>query len=217
VLVGCVVVAFAVAWYSGAQSGPRGPQPAPGAVRLGPEPGEPVASYLARLPDELPPPGVEVPALVQLAVGTDVDTVADVLGAVAPVSVVQRVPVPRVQTALRFSPVELDVPPQTALDRAREGARRAASAEVARLTGRPAAVAAAEAAALADPSCPCVVAVVVQADRAYLLALAARPPVRAVHAAPAGTTQPEIALSPLLPDQVERADPLPDDGPLPPG
>jgi hypothetical protein len=46
-------------------------------------------------------------------------------------------------------------------------------------------------------------------------ALAARPDVRAVHAAPAGVTARELALSPLLPEQVERADPPPDDGPVP--
>ena len=59
-------------------------------------------------------------------------------------------------------------------------------------------------------------ALVVRADRAALEALAGRPGVRAVHAAPAGVTERELALSPLLPEQIERADPLPDDGPVPP-
>jgi hypothetical protein len=45
--------------------------------------------------------------------------------------------------------------------------------------------------------------------------VAARPGVRAVHAAPAGVTARELAIAPLLPDQVERADPLPDDGTVP--
>ena len=46
--------------------------------------------------------------------------------------------------------------------------------------------------------------------------VAAQPGVRAVHAAPAGTTRVELALAPLLPGQTERVDPLPDDGPVPP-
>ena len=55
--------------------------PAPGGtVRLGPEPGEDVAAYLARVPATLPPDGVHAPALVQLRTGT---TVPDALAAVA--------------------------------------------------------------------------------------------------------------------------------------
>jgi hypothetical protein len=61
-----------------------------------------------------------------------------------------------------------------------------------------------------------VLAVVVRADRAALEALAARPGVRAVDAAPVGTTERELALSPLLPGQLTRAEPPPDDGPVPP-
>jgi hypothetical protein len=74
-----------------------------------------------------------------------------------------------------------------------------------------------ERAALADSRCPCVIALVVRGDRAALDAVAARPGVRAVQAAPPGTTPVELALSPLLPEQAERADPPPDDGPVPPG
>jgi hypothetical protein len=57
---------------------------------------------------------------------------------------------------------------------------------------------------------------VVRADRAALEALVASREVRAVDAAPVGATEPELALSPLLPGQVERVDPPPDDGPVPP-
>jgi hypothetical protein len=42
--------------------------------------------------------------------------------------------------------------------------------------------------------------------------VAGQPGVRALDAAPAGTTLRELALSPLLPGQTARADPLPDDG-----
>jgi hypothetical protein len=60
-----------------------------------------------------------------------------------------------------------------------------------------------------------VLAVLVDGDRAGLAAVAVRPGVRAVEAAPVGTVDP--ALAPLLPEQTVRADPPPDDGPVPPG
>jgi len=36
-----------------------------------------------------------------------------------------------------------------------------------------------------------------------------------VDAAPAGTSTTGVALAPLLPEQTEVADPVPDDGPVP--
>ena len=77
----------------------------------------------------------------------------------------------------------------------------------------PAAVATAEAAALTRPDCPCLVALVVTADGAALRRPGAG--VRVIEAAPQGVTLRELALSPLLPEQADRADPLPDDGPVP--
>lgn len=213
-LVGCVVLAFLVAGYAGSRFDPPAPVPPAGSIRLGPEPGESVAGYLARLPADLPPAGVVVPALVQLTGELDA---ADALVAVAgtePSQAVFRVPIRRVQTALRFLALEPQVPAATALESARDRALGAAAADAQRLTGRPAAVAAAEATALARP-CACVLAMVVRGDRAALDVVRARPGVRAVQGAPAGSTDRELALSPLLPEQVERADPLPDDGPVP--
>ena len=67
VLAGCVLVALAVAWYAGSRFAPSPAAPAAGTVRLGPEAGEDVAAYLARLPATLPPDGARAPALVQLA------------------------------------------------------------------------------------------------------------------------------------------------------
>ena len=81
------------------------------------------------------------------------------------------------------------MPVATALDNARVRAERAAAADASELTGRPRAVAAAEAAALGRPDCRCVVALVVDGDRAGLDAVARRTPVRAVEAAPPGTTE----------------------------
>jgi hypothetical protein len=215
VLLACAVVVLLAAWYAGTQFPASAPAPAPGSIRLGPEPGEDVAAYLHRVSGELPAPGTAALALVQLAAELpDPAAVAAVAGA-TPVTVVLRVPMPRVQTALRFEPLEQGVPLPVALDAARRRAQQQATTDAQRQAGRAAEVAAAEARALADPSAPCVLALVVQAERAGLDAVAARPDVRAVHAAPAGATARELAVSPLLPEQVERADPLPDDGPVP--
>ena len=212
----CLAVLLGVAWYAGSGSSSSGPPPsATGSVRLGPDPGTAVADYLATLPGDLPAPGVTVPALVQLdAEVTGPQAVALAAdGTLA--EVVWRVPLPRVQTALRFEPLDDGVPPATAVDTARQRAALAAQADADRRTGRPGAVAAAEQAALARPGCGCVVALVVEADRTVLEALATRPGVRAVQAAPAGARLTDLALAPLLPEQTERADPLPDDGPVP--
>jgi len=212
VLVGCAVVALLAAWYAGSRHPPSAGTPAPGTVRLGPEAGEDVAAYLARLPATLPPDGVSAPALVQFrAAVTPVEALAAVAGT-TPRTGVFRVPLPRVQTALRFVALEPGVPAPTALSSARVRAQQAAAAD-ARLPGRPGAVAATEASALDRADCSCVVALVVGGDRAALAALAGRPSVRAVEAAPPGTTDVELALAPLLPEQTVRADPPPDDGP----
>ncbi|MFC5993350.1 hypothetical protein ACFQE5_03875 [Pseudonocardia hispaniensis] len=212
---GCVVVALLVAWYAGGQFAPAQPRPPAGSVRLGPDPGEPVAGYLARLPALLPVPGTSAPALVQLAAEVPTADAALLAGVMRVDSVVLRVPLARVQTALYFEALDPRIELPRALDTARQRAAHAAAAEAGRLTGRPGAVAAAEQAALADPGCACVVAFVVEGERAALETLAGRPGVRAVHAAPAGTTPVELALAPLLPEQTDRADPLPDDGPVP--
>jgi hypothetical protein len=218
-VLGCVAVALLAAWYAGAQFAPPAPAPPTGSVRLGPEPGEGVAGYLARLPAELPPPGTAALALVQFAAERAVADAAGVAAAAPGATIetaVLRVPVTRVQTALRFERLDPGVPAPAALDTARERAQMQATADADRLTGRPRDVAVVEAAALADPGCGCVLALVVDADRAGLDALAALPGVRAVHAAPPGVTARELALAPLLPEQEDRADPLPDDGAVPP-
>jgi hypothetical protein len=213
ILAGCLVVAVGVALYAGSQSMGGGPAPPPaGSVRLGPDPGSSVAGYVASLPAQLPAPGTPVLALVQLAPETT-GAAALALGA-TPVEAVWRVPLPRVQTALRFQELEPQVPVATALESTRSRAAQAAGADAARTTGRQQAVALAEEAALGEPACACLLALVVRGDRATLETLATQPGVRAVQAAPAGVTLPELALAPLLPEQTERADPTPDDGPV---
>jgi hypothetical protein len=217
VLAACVVIALLTAWYAGSRFTPGAPPPPVGSIRLGPEAGEPVADYLARLPAQLPPPGAAAAALVQLGAQEPPERAAALVRAPTTATVaVFRVPLPRVQTALRFEPLDPGLPAAAALDTARQRARLGADADAARLAGRARDVAAAESAALGDPACACVLALVVRGDRAALEALAAVPGVRAVDAAPVGATEPELALSPLLPGQVERADPPPDDGAVPP-
>ncbi|MDT7667551.1 MAG: hypothetical protein QOC74_334 [Pseudonocardiales bacterium] len=259
----CVLlVLLAVAWVAGRQSLFGAPdQPASlDAVRLGPDPGAPVAAYLAGLPARWPAPGAPaVPALVQFGTELDGASVARLLAGVTPATAVIRVPLPRVQTALRFEalpPVDLADPvlgAQRQLALAQQAAARDASAEAGRLTGRAASVARYEAAVLggglggaaggapsgaapgapsgaapggpsgeaggaqrgAPTPCRCVLAVLVVGDRAALSRLAEQPPVRAVDAAPAGTPTSGVALAPLLPEQTEAADPVPDDGPVP--
>jgi hypothetical protein len=247
----CLLLALlAVAWVAGRQSveGDPGPRPSLDAVRLGPDPGVSVPGYLAELPARLPPSGgAAVPALVQFVDGQDEASAARLLGAadtpaggappggraapVTPVRAVFRVPLPRVQTALRFEPLPPvdDADPVAGVQRrfvlARRAAQRDAAAEAGRLSGRAAALARYEAAALtlpaggaaaAGPGCRCLLAVLVTGDRAGLTRLAAQPRVRAVDAAPEGTPPAGVALSPLLPEQTRVAAPVPDDGPVPP-
>ncbi len=212
VLLACVVVAALVALYAALRSPPPAPLPPAGSVHLGPEPGQDVGGYLASLPATRPPAGVVAPALVQFGPEqTPAAALATVAGT-TPVTAVFRVEIPRVQTALRFEALENGVPAATALDNARQRAAAAATADAGRLTGRPQAVAAAEGRDLTGAQCGCVVALVVQGDGTVLAQVADRTGVRALNAAPAGTTTRELALSPLLPGQIGRADPLPDDG-----
>jgi hypothetical protein len=216
VVAGLAVVVVLVAWVAGREGGDPAPQSSGGSVRLGPDPGQPVEEYRAGLTRQLPPPGVTVLALVQPAAQLDVRAAAALAGPTPVETAVFRVPLPRVQTALRFEPVTGTGDPAAALGVARDRAAFGAAADASRLTGRPRAVAAAERRAYDDPSCRCVLALVVRADRTRLDALAADPSVRAVHAAPPGSRSEDLALAPLLPEQRTAADPLPDDGPVPP-
>ena len=215
ILAGLALVVLAAAFVAGGEGGGPTPAPTAGSVRLGPDPGQTVEAYRAGLARRLPAPGAETLALVQLARPVDTATAATLAGSSPVVTAVFRVPLPRVQTALRFEPVTGTGDVAAALDVARARAGFAAAADASRLTGRTGAVAAAEQRALDSPSCACLPALVVRADRARLEALSAAPGVRAVDAAPVGTRVGDLALAPLLPEQTTAADPLPDDGPVP--
>ncbi len=64
---------------------------------------------------------------------------------------------------------------------------------------------------------PGIIGVIVRGPVVDLRAVAATPGVRAVEALPADAVWGRFALRPLLPQQVDSADPLPDDAPIPPG
>ncbi|HEY2763886.1 MAG TPA: hypothetical protein VGJ13_07710 [Pseudonocardiaceae bacterium] len=193
------------------------PPPVTGVERLGPDSGELVADYLQRAAGSFPPPGGgEVWGLVQLGDYLDPAAAAQEMRGARLSSVVLRVPLPGVQTALIFQ----DLPGQhPAVELA--GAMRAAAQERAQAAGqappgsRRAAVATAEAARL-RAGCTCVLAVLVRADGAVLRDLASRVGVRAVQAAHPGTPREDVAVSPLLPEQRDTVGPVSDEGPVPP-
>jgi hypothetical protein len=230
-----LLVAFGAAVVAAGQREPD-PPPLPGVERLGPEPGEPIARYLARAAVSLPARGTGPAwALVQLEDHLDAATAAALTQDVATQDVatqdvatrdvalaqdvrisrvVLRVPLPRVQTALLTRPVPGQRPAGeiAAAMRSTAGDRQAVAAPA--TAGRAGEVAAAEARRLRE-GCACVVALLVRGDRAALERLATRSHVRAVHAARVGTPPQGLALAPLLPEQREAAGPVPDDGPVP--
>jgi hypothetical protein len=212
-VVAVLIVGFGVALVVAGQPG-EAPLVA-GVQRLGPESGEPVADYLRRAGASLPAAkSGPVWALVQLEHYLKPGPAAELTQGVRLSRVVLRVPLPRVQTAL----ITRDLPGQRPVAELTEALRSAAQDRAAVASrgvpgGRPAAVAAAEAAQL-RAGCACVVAFLVFGDGEALQAVAARPGVRAVHAASPDTPLQDVATSPLLPEQVDMAGPVPDDGPV---
>ncbi|MEJ2861826.1 hypothetical protein [Actinomycetospora flava] len=204
------------AWVAG--SGASGPSDAiPGstdATRLGPAAGEPVAGYLERTRAVPPGPPGPRPTLVTFAAEQDVAGAAALVRGATAREAVFRVPLPRVQTALRQVTLGT-TDPDDALRLAEAQAANRAGEQARTASGRSAQIAATESARLAA-GCPCTLALVVDADPALAPVLAARPGVRAVEVAPAGARTGALAVSPLLPEQTEIVGPVPDDGPVPP-
>lgn len=196
---------------------PGEPLPVTGVQRLGPEAGELVTDYLRRASASLPAtePG-SVWALVQLEDYLTPGRAAELARGVRLSRVVLRVPLPRVQTALIIRDLPGQRPVAELADALRFAAQdRAAVAAREVPGGRSAAVAAAEATQLRS-GCGCVLALLVFGGGEELQAVAARPGVRAVHAALPDTPIQNVAISALLPEQVDIAGPVPDDGPVPP-
>lgn len=216
-----LVVALVTAWVAGSEGsgGDADPGGVPGstdAVRLGPEPGESVAGYLSRAREV--PPGGRL-ALVSLTGYLDVPAAAEVVAVpgVRATQAVFRVPLPRVQTAVRRLPLAAGVAVAEALRLAEAQAANRAGETARTVGGRAGAIAAAESPRLAA-GCACVVALVVALDPGAAPALAARPGVRAVQLAPVEARDADLAVAPLLPEQVapQTVGPVPDDGPVPP-
>jgi hypothetical protein len=211
-----LAVLFVVFGVTVVVAGQRGEPVRSGVQRLGPEAGEPVAHYLLRARASLPA-GISGPvwALVQLDGYLTPEPAAELARGVRLSRVILRVPLPRVQTAL----ITRDLPGQRPVTELTEAMRSATqdrlAASRAALSGRRAAVAAAEATQLRS-GCACVLALLVFGDGEALRRIAVRPGVRAVHAAASDTPLQDLAISPLLPEQLDTAGPVPDDGSVPP-
>ena len=211
-----LAVLFAVFGVTVMVAGHHGEPMHSGVQRLGPEAGESVALYLRRAGASLPT-GISGPvwALVELDGYLTPEPAAELVRGVRLSRVILRVALPRVQTALiiRDLPGQRPVTELAQAERSAAQDRLTASREA--TGGRPAAVAAAEAAQLRS-GCACVLALLVYGDGNALRTVAGRPGVRAVHAALPDTPLQDLAISPLLPEQVDSAGPVPDDGPVPP-
>ena len=232
-----LVVLLVTVWAAGGQRAAPTGDGGTDATRLGPFPSEDVGAYLARTRDVAPGPGPRLALVGFDAALPPAAAAASTAGVgVTVLQAVFRVPLPRVQTALRREdlPSAADTGgagttaggPTTAaamtsvLDAARLRAAADARADAgAAPPGRARDVAAAEAERLAAP-CACVIALVVRGDVGPLSALARGPGVRVVEVAAPGASTARLAVSPLLPDQGAGrplgpvVGPVPDDGPI---
>jgi len=188
---------------------------------LGPDPGEPVAAYLQRAADSL---ATDTPAATgprwALVTTERPWTAAEAAEATAGL--------PRVSTLYAQTPepgVAMPVLTQTLAEPAAGEAGRApvlarALDRIARAaagtqdTGR-AAQAHALTATRVRAGAPAVIALIVRADTATLRDVADEPGVRSVDALPPDAVWGRFAVRPLLPQQRDAADPLPDGAPVP--
>jgi hypothetical protein len=203
-------VAATVVWRAG--------RPAPAtlpvdrSVRVGVRDGDSIPDYLAVSRAELnqlagTAPDTAVYALVVLAAYLPPDRLAPLVGpGVASVSAYARVPLPRRQTEIVRLPAQrLPADVVAAMDLVAARKAEAAPADP---------VAAAEAAGYRQ-RCACVYALVVRGRPAALRSLGAHPAVRGVDPAPEVTDVSSAVFVAPLPEQADRVQPPPDDGPLP--
>jgi hypothetical protein len=179
--------------------------------RLGPEPGEPVADYLARARDSLT--GSDAAghwALVSFSAGITSDHLTEHVAGLRISQVLYHVPIDRVYTPLVTVPVPAGA--VAVLDSARVAANALGLSQFADTrTARATAVAAAR----LHAGCACTAAVIVRGRLDQLRDLAAHPDIRAVQALPADAGAGAFAVLPFLPEQTGSAVPGPDDGPIP--
>ncbi|MGE5829035.1 MAG: hypothetical protein ACM30G_11850 [Micromonosporaceae bacterium] len=210
-----IAVAAMVVW--------RAARPAPAtlptdaSVRVGVRDGDLIPEYLAAGRAELDrlagsAPSVEIYALVSLARYLPPDQLVPLLGpGLRSVGAYARVPLPRRQTELVRLPAQrLPADVIAAMDLV--AARK--SAHLTDPAAGPDPVESAEAAAYRQ-HCACVYALVVRGRPAALRELAARAEVRGVDPAPEVTNVAAAVFIAPLPEQVDRVQPPPDDGPPP--
>lgn len=186
--------------------------PTDSTVRVGVRDGDPIPDYLAAGRVELDrlavsAPGTEVYALVSLRGYLPPDRLAPLVGpGLRAVSAYARVPLPRRQTELIRLPAQrLPADVVAGMDLVATRKSGAAPADP---------VEAAEAAAYRE-HCACIYALVVRGQPAALLVLAANAEVRGVDPAPEVRDVAAAVFVAPLPEQVDRVQPPPDDGPPP--
>lgn len=219
--VGVVIVLALVAILTALRTElPRSPGVMSDAV--GPDAGEPVGEYLARVA-AAPSTGPDAPrwALVSAARAwavADADRVGRDLPRVA--GLIVQVPVDGV--AMPVTEVVLAEPTTgedsrepvfgRGLGRAADGLEAQAAASAG---GDRGAETSALTAARIRAGEPAIIGMIVRGTDAQLRAVAAEPGVRAVEALPADAVRGRFAVRPLLPQQTDSASPLPDLGPVP--
>lgn len=185
-----------------------------GTDRLGPDQGEAVAEYAARSRDSISGDrfGDRVRwALISLRAEATAAAAADIAVGVRISQILYRVPIERVASPVAAVVVPagraaaLDSPSRAAsqllaLPAADERAARVVAVSAGRLRA----------------GCACVVGLVVDATTAQLRDIAGRGLVRTVEALPPDAVAEHFGVTPLTPDQADRALPSPDDGPVPP-
>ncbi len=198
---------------------PTDPLPAAGAS-LGPAPGGPVAPYVAASTAELDRAGGSSPRWALLAPTAELTApeAAALAAGTRTSRVLLRVPVTAVQTPLLSAEVA-DQSGTAALAAELADRQRRAGATLAASGGgsdRGSRVDALASARLRD-GCTCIVGLLLRGTPDELRAVAARQGVRAVQVAPEGTGYGQLAVSPLLPEQVGTVRPGRDDGAVPAG
>ncbi|MFG1798021.1 hypothetical protein [Nocardia sp. NPDC049149] len=178
--------------------------------RLGPEQGDEVADYLARAKDSLKgTDGADHWALVSFTEPLVPEQLPPNSGGMRIAQVLYHVAVPRVQTPLVAVPVP-------AGDAAAISSAESAAWLLPRPTAdeRSARIVALSAARLRS-GCACAVGLVVRGPLDGLRNLASRNGIRAVQALPADAVAGRFAVTPLLPNQMNKILPEPDDGAVP--
>nr|WP_051161292.1 hypothetical protein [Nocardia transvalensis] len=179
--------------------------------RLGPENGEPVADYLARVRDSLAAADNDQHwALVSFGTGVPADQLPRSAAGLRISHVLYHVPIDRVYTP----PIDVPVPAGDAATLASLAAAAGAMDNSQPADDRAARTARVVAARL-HAACPCAVGLVVRATPPQLRDLATHNSIRAVEALPPDAAAGAFTVVPLLPEQQETTAPGPDDGPVP--